>query len=77
MRETEERDMVNALRPQHMSPAERLDEAAAILAAGLRRLADRKSSALSADCGDSSLDLPVDQRVPVPVRNRRRGGPTR
>ena len=69
--------MCNALSPDRMTPAERLDEVAAILANGVRRLIDRKSSALSADRGDSSLDCAADQRVPVPVRNRRKGGTTR
>lgn len=69
--------MCISLSPDRMTPTERLDEVAAILAAGVRRLIDRKSSALSADRGDSSLDCAADQRVPVPVRNRRRGEKTR
>ncbi len=69
--------MVNALSPDRMTPAERLDEVAAILVVGVRRLLDRKSSGLSTDRGDSSLDCAADQRVPVPVRNRRKGGTTR
>lgn len=69
--------MCNALSPDRMTPTERLDEVAAILVNGVRRLIDRKSSALSADRGDSSLDCAADQRVPVPVRNRRKGGTTR
>jgi hypothetical protein len=48
--------MSNALRPDLMTPAEQLDEIAEILAAGLMRLRLRKSSALSADDGESSLD---------------------
>jgi hypothetical protein len=48
--------MSNALRPDLMTPAERLDEIADILAAGLTRLKLRKSSGLSADDGESSLD---------------------
>ena len=47
---------MNALHPSHMSAAERLAEIAEILAAGLIRLKARKSSHLSADCGESSLD---------------------
>jgi hypothetical protein len=48
--------MSNALRPDLMMPAERLDEVAEILAAGLMRLKLRKSSHLSAAPGESSLD---------------------
>jgi hypothetical protein len=44
-----------------MSAAERLDEIADILAAGLIRLSARKSSALSRDRGESSLDFSPDQ----------------
>jgi hypothetical protein len=39
-----------------LSPAERIDEIAEILAAGLMRLRSRKSSPLSAAGGDSLLD---------------------
>jgi hypothetical protein len=46
----------NPVDPEHLSPAERLDEIAEILAAGLMRLRVRKSSPLSPDCGESSLD---------------------
>jgi hypothetical protein len=44
-----------------MSSAERLDEVAEILAAGLSRLLVRQSSPLSADLGESSLDYPANQ----------------
>jgi hypothetical protein len=44
-----------------MTAAERLDEIADILAAGLIRLSARKSSALSCDHGESSLDFSPDQ----------------
>jgi len=47
---------MNGLKPDLMTAAERLDEVAEILAAGLQRLHARQSSAQSADCGDSSLD---------------------
>jgi hypothetical protein len=46
-----------------MSAAERLDEIAEILAAGLMRLRARKSSALSGDHGESCLDLTATQSV--------------
>jgi hypothetical protein len=48
--------MHNALSPDRMSAAERLDEVADILAAGLIRLKARKSSGLSADARGSCLD---------------------
>jgi hypothetical protein len=44
-----------------MSPAERLDEVADILAVGLLRLKANKSSTLSANSGESSLDCPAHQ----------------
>ena len=44
-----------------LTAAERLDEIAEILAAGLSRLKERQSSALPADRGDSSLDCAADQ----------------
>jgi hypothetical protein len=53
--------MSNALRPDLMTPAERLDEVAEILATGLMRLRARQSSHFSADCGESSLDCPGNQ----------------
>lgn len=49
--------MHNALDPNRMTTAERLDEVAAILAAGLVRLRARQSSRLSANLGDSCLDF--------------------
>ena len=48
--------MSTPLRPDLMTPAERLDEVAEILAAGLLRLKANKSSGLSAYGGESSLD---------------------
>ena len=50
-----------ALKPDLMTPAERLDEVAEILAAGLMRLRTRQSTPESADLGESSLDCPADQ----------------
>ena len=52
---------MNALKPEHMTASERLDEVAYILAGGLQRLHARQSSALPADSGDSSLDCAADQ----------------
>ena len=53
--------MSNALRPDLMTAAERLDEVADMLAAGLMRLLERQSSPLSAYHGESSLDCPSRQ----------------
>ena len=52
---------MNPLHPRHMTVAERLNEIADILAAGLIRLRARKSSQISADHGESSLDFSPDQ----------------
>ena len=52
---------MSPLKPDLMSPAERLDEVAEILAAGLTRLMSRQSTSLSADFGESSLDCPANQ----------------
>lgn len=52
---------MNPVRADLMEPAERLDEVAAILAAGLMRLNTRKSSYLSAVGGESSLDCAAPQ----------------
>lgn len=62
--------MSNPLRPDLMAPAERLDEIAEILAAGLMRLRARKSSPLSRDSGVSSLDFSADQRGHARPRER-------
>ena len=63
--------MTNALHPRHMTAAERLDEVAEILAAGAMRLMARKSSRLSADRGDSSVDFTAERSV-YGVENKRR-----
>ena len=47
---------MNALNPDQMTAAERLDEIAEILAAGLMRLKSRQSTRLSPDGRESSLD---------------------
>ena len=52
---------MNALDPQQMTVAERLDEIAEILAAGLMRLRPRKSSQISTEPGESSLDCAAHQ----------------
>ena len=52
---------MNALKPDLMTAAERLDEVAEILAAGLMRARARQSSSQSADFGEGSLDCPAAQ----------------
>jgi hypothetical protein len=52
---------MNALNPDLMTAAERLDEIAEILAAGLTRLCSRQSSQISADLGESSVDCAAHQ----------------
>jgi hypothetical protein len=52
----------NPIHPDRMSADERIAEIAEILAAGLMRLRARKSSPLSRDHRESSLDFSVDQR---------------
>ena len=47
---------MNALKPDMMTAAKRLDEVAEILAIGLQRVLARQSTPQSADCGESSLD---------------------
>ena len=47
----------NPLHPDRMSPAERRAELCRILAAGLIRMMAAKSSSLSADRGESSVDF--------------------
>lgn len=51
------------LQPSEISCAERLNEIAEILAAGLQRLLARQSTRKSADFGESSLDIPPEQSV--------------
>jgi hypothetical protein len=52
---------MRGLSPNAMTSAERLDEIADILAAGLMRVHARQSTPKSSDLGDSSLDCPADQ----------------
>lgn len=60
-----------ALSPNRMNAAERLDEIAEILAVGASRLMARKSSRLSADGGDSSVDFTAHQSMYGEATNRR------
>ncbi|MCA3561858.1 MAG: hypothetical protein IOC82_12600 [Aestuariivirga sp.] len=55
----------NALRPELMSDAERLDEAAELLARGvirMRQRRERRLTPLSREGGESWLDFTADQR---------------
>jgi hypothetical protein len=55
----------NALRPELMSDAERLDEVAELLARGVVRLRQRREgrpTPLSRERGDSWVDFTADQR---------------
>ena len=53
--------MQNALDPNLMTAAERLDEIAAILAAGILRLKARESARAASDRRDLSLAIPARQ----------------
>ena len=61
----------NALSPDRMTAAERLDEVAEILATGAMRLMARKPSRISADRGDRSVDFTAERSV-YGVENKRR-----
>jgi hypothetical protein len=68
-------EMAATLLPSNHDEGDRLGEIAEILAVGLIRLQQRKSSPLSRDGGESSLDFPVDQRGhPTPVDRRMADG---
>jgi len=54
--------MMNGADPDQLSPDERLDEVAMLLAGALMRLRARKSSHLSPDAGERSLDFLANQR---------------
>ena len=57
--------------PASISPHARIGEIAEILAIGLMRLVARKSRQISADPGDSSLDLSTaESGHPTPVERR-------
>jgi hypothetical protein len=53
---------MNALNPDQMTAAERLDEIGDLLAAAFIRLQQRKSSPLSPDNRESSVDFSAPQR---------------
>ncbi|MBC8270022.1 MAG: hypothetical protein H8E36_14860 [Rhodospirillaceae bacterium] len=54
---------MNALNPEHMNAAERLDEVADILAAGVLRLRNRKLTNKSNEMRDVSLDFTATQSM--------------
>jgi hypothetical protein len=56
---------------EQMTPTDRLAELSQILALGLMRLHARKSSRLSADRGDSSVDFLPDQSGHADAPKRR------
>jgi hypothetical protein len=60
----------NPLPPSRLAAAERLDEIAEILAAGLMRLRARKSSTLLGNGGESCLDFLPHQRGHAHTRER-------
>lgn len=62
---------MSLLHPDHMTSADRLAELGQILAAGLMRLHARKSSPLSADRGDSSVDFLPDRSGHAAAPKRR------
>jgi len=62
---------MNALKPELMSAEERLTEICRILGVGLMRLHARKSSALSAGRGESSVDFGPQQSGHAGQQNRR------
>ena len=63
--------MPNALRPDLMTPAERLDEIAGILAAGLLRLR-RQQPSEPGFSEKNSLDFPAGRSVHATTRKRRK-----
>ena len=62
---------MNPLQPEHMSAEERIAEIGRLLSLGLMRLHARKSSRLSADRGDSSVDFLPDQSGHADAPKRR------
>jgi hypothetical protein len=58
---------MNLPNPKRLTTQERLDEVAELLAAGLMRLRQPKSSSLSHDPGESLLDFSPNQRGHAPA----------
>jgi hypothetical protein len=63
--------MGNGLQPDLMTAGERIAELGQLLALGLMRLHARKSSRLSADWGDSSVDFMPDRSGHADAPRRR------
>jgi hypothetical protein len=61
----------NPISPDQMTAEERIAELGQLLALGLMRLHARKSSRLSADCGDSSVDFVPDRSGHADAPKRR------
>jgi hypothetical protein len=59
--------MMSAINISDSSPGERLAEIGAILAEALMRLRRGKSSAFSAECGESLLHISPDESGDAPV----------
>ena len=66
--------MNNALSPDRMTAAERLDEVAGILAAGIRRLQARETPNEINELGDFHLDFSATKSVHGPQEKLREGG---
>jgi hypothetical protein len=64
-----------ALSPSRMTAAERLDEIAEILAGAAMRLLARKSSRLSPERGESSVDFAANRSVYGAENKRRKSRP--
>jgi hypothetical protein len=64
----------NWMPPERMTAAERLDELARILCAGLRRILPEQSSSLSAATRDSSVDFSPMKSGVHRRKLRNRGG---
>jgi hypothetical protein len=62
---------MNPLHPDQLTADERIAELGELLAAGVMRLQARKSSRLSADRGDSSVDFLPDQSGHADAPKRR------
>ncbi len=67
--------MVTAVPPTHLTPKERLDEVAEILANGILRLRQRRAQQ-SADREPFRLDKPLDQCLYRAEKTTRSGGST-